>query len=102
MKLRSILLAAALLAAGGALAAPKPYQAPPETASLADGPDVDLVDANCSACHSVDYITTQPRGLADPKGFWTAEVNKMKKAYGYKADDQDAAKIVAYLTEVYR
>ncbi len=85
-----------------ALAKPPPYVPPPETARLADGSDVDLVDANCSACHSVDFITTQPRRLADPKAFWTAEVTKMRKAFGYQTTDETAARIVSYLSETYK
>ena len=100
--LRPTLLAFCILAAGAAVAKPPAYTPPEETASLAPGPDVDVVDANCSACHSVDYITTQPRHLADPKAFWSAEVTKMRNAYGFKTSDEDAAKIVNYLAETYR
>jgi len=101
--LRPLILASCLLAiAGAALARPPAYKAPEETAALAPGPDVDIADANCSACHSVDYITTQPRHLPDPKAFWSAEVAKMRNAYGWKTSDEDAAKIVKYLSETYR
>lgn len=98
----ALLLAGCLLVAGAAVAKPPAYIAPEETVSLAPGPDVDIVDANCSACHSVDYITTQPRHFPDPKAFWSAEVTKMRTAYGFKTSDEDAAKIVNYLSETYR
>jgi len=43
---------------------------------------------------SSDYISTQPRGLVDPRAFWTAEVTKMQHAYGAPVEDADVAKIV--------
>lgn len=83
-------------------AKPPSYKPPEETAALAPGPNMDIAEASCSACHSVDYITTQPRHLTDQKAFWTAEVAKMRSAYGFKTTDEMAAKIVQYLSETYR
>jgi cytochrome c5 len=83
-------------------AKPPAYKPPEETAALAPGRDMDIAEATCSACHSVDYITTQPRQLADQKAFWTAEVTKMRSAYGLKTTDEMAGKIVQYLSETYR
>jgi mono/diheme cytochrome c family protein len=85
-------------------AAPDPVRyagAPPETATLAPGPNLELAQTQCGACHSVDYITTQPRSFADPRAVWTAEVAKMRKAYGAPVTDEDAAKIVDYLVAAY-
>ena len=42
--------------------------------------DEQMVQAQCSLCHSVDYITTQPPGK--DLAFWTAIVNKMIKVFG--------------------
>lgn len=81
-------------------AAPLKYELPPETARLAPGPNSDAA-AICTACHSADYITTQPRGLPDPTKFWTAEVTKMRKVFGAPIDDADIAKIVDYLVAAY-
>ena len=96
-------VSAALLAAIAlaAQAAPVRYELPPETAVPAPGPHVDVVQANCVACHSFDYITTQPRGLPDPQAFWTAEVTKMRTAYGAPIDPADVRPIVEYLVAVY-
>jgi mono/diheme cytochrome c family protein len=84
-------------------AVPQRYDLPAETATLADGPQPghDLASSNCAACHSVDYITTQPRGLPDPRAFWAAEVTKMRKAYGAPISDEDAQEIAAYLAAAY-
>ncbi len=82
-------------------AAAASYKLPPETAALAPGPDMQTVQATCTVCHSPDYITTQPRGLPDPTAFWTAEVTKMRKAYGAQVDDDTVPLIVKYLATTY-
>ena len=74
---------------------------PEETAALAPGPNLELVQGNCAACHSSEYISTQPRGLPDPRAFWSGEVVKMKKAYGAPIEDADVTKIVEYLVATY-
>lgn len=100
----SVLLLPSLMLARPSLtqAAVIRYETPPETATFPPGPNRELVEANCSGCHSADYQSTQPRGMANVKAFWSAEVTKMRKVYGASIDDDDAAKIVAYLVEVYR
>lgn len=98
----ALTLAAALgLAAFAAGAAPVAYDVPPETVTLAPGPNLGTVRANCLVCHSADYITTQPRSFADPRAFWSAEVAKMRKAYGAPVDEADAGPIVDYLAATY-
>ena len=46
-----------------------PDDLPPETAAFKPGPNLDLVMRNCTACHSADYVMTQPRGPAFKKEF---------------------------------
>ena len=104
--MRSILAAACIAAVVGlapfaANAAPISYELPEETASLKPGPDAELAQNNCMACHSVDYITTQPRGPGFQKEFWTAEVDKMIKVYGAPIDADDARRIIDYLAATY-
>jgi mono/diheme cytochrome c family protein len=102
-------LAGALGLAGGicafdpmiAAAKPVSYKLPDETTQLKPGPDLEVVKNNCTACHSADYITTQPRGPKFKKDFWQAEVNKMIKVYGAQIDEADIGKIVDYLTATY-
>jgi hypothetical protein len=52
-------------------------------------------------CHSADYITTQPRNVANPHAFWAAEVTKMQHVYGAPIDNETAQKIVDYLATAY-
>ena len=82
-------------------AKPISYMLPDETAAFKPGANVDVVKNNCTACHSADYVQTQPRGPKFSKDFWQAEVTKMIKVYGAPIDDADAGKIVDYLTANY-
>ena len=83
------------------IAAPINYKLPEETAAFKPGPNLDVVKNNCTACHSADYINTQPRGPKFKKDFWQAEVTKMIKVYGAPIDDADVPKIVEYLAATY-
>jgi len=95
------LAAVAGLALDSANAAPVSYKLPDETAAFKPGPNLEVVQNNCTACHSADYINTQPRGPKFKKDFWQAEVTKMIKVYGAPIDDADAGKIVEYLAATY-
>jgi len=98
-----VLLALAPLAVAGimaASAAPVDYKLPEETAALKPGPNLVVAQNNCTACHSVDYIKTQPI-MKSKKDFWQAEVTKMIKVYGAPIDDADVPKIVEYLSTAY-
>jgi mono/diheme cytochrome c family protein len=98
----ALLLPALLLTRpAAALAAPVHYQPPAETTTLAPGPDRDLAAGVCATCHSLDYVTTQPRSLPDMHAFWAAEVAKMRGPYGAPIDDAQAKKIVDYLATTY-
>ncbi len=94
-------LAAALTLTGffGIYAHSASYDFVPESAELKPGPGMETANRNCSVCHSVDYITTQPRGKG--AGFWKSEVAKMVKVFGASVDPDDAGKIAAYLAANY-
>jgi hypothetical protein len=100
--LKQAICAAAAIAAIATIpmmsvAKPISYQLPEETAAFGPGPNLDTVQGNCAACHSADYIKTQPQGPTFKKDFWQAEVTKMIKVYGAPIDDADVSKIVDYL-----
>ena len=103
---RTLLLASAAVAAlgwlalGATLAAPVNYKTPDETAAFKPGPNLDTVQSNCGACHSADYIKTQPP-MKDKKAFWQAEVTKMIKVYGAPIQEADVPKLVEYLSTAY-
>ncbi|MGH6765114.1 MAG: cytochrome c, partial [Bradyrhizobium sp.] len=48
-----------IVAAG---AKPVAYKLPDETAAFKPGPNLEVVQNNCTACHSADYVAIQPRG----------------------------------------
>ena len=57
------------------------------------------VEANCSGCHSLDYIVmNSPFPNA---ALWDAEVTKMIKAFGAPISDADAKIIADYLKQNY-
>ena len=100
---RTVFLAITLALAavvGSALAAPVNYKTPDEVAAFKPGPNLEVVQGNCSACHSADYINTQPP-MKDKKGFWQAEVTKMIKVYGAPIQESDVGMIVDYLVATY-
>ena len=98
-----MLLTCALLAcASGAFtvrAEPVTITLPPADVTLKPGSDEQMVQAQCSLCHSLDYITTQPPGK--DLAFWTAIVNKMIKVFGAPLPAEDVAKVAAYLEKAY-
>jgi cytochrome c553 len=65
---------------------------------LAGGPDRDTVSRYCGICHGVEYVPMQPR-LS--KSQWTATVTKMIKAFGAPVPQEDADKIIGYLSTAY-
>jgi len=95
------LISAASLGLADVRAAPVSYKLPDETAAFKPGANLETVKNNCTACHSADYVKTQPRGEKFRKDFWAAEVTKMIKVYGAPIGDADVGKIVDYLTANY-
>ena len=59
----------------------------------------DAVAANCSMCHSLDYIQMNSP-LFDRKG-WEASVTKMIKVMGAPIRGQDVPALVDYLSAQY-
>jgi hypothetical protein len=67
--------------------------------ALKPGAGADATVARCSGCHTSDYIVMNSPFLT-PEG-WTAEVAKMRAAFGAPIDDATAAEIAAYLAANY-
>jgi mono/diheme cytochrome c family protein len=58
------------------------------------GPGADVMNANCTACHSANMALNQPRlSAAD----WKAEVDKMRGTYKATVADKDVPAILKYL-----
>ena len=71
---------------------------PKEEPTLKAGAGVELVKAACSACHSHDYIVTQP---PLNRAQWTANVEKMKARFGAPLSTNEIPALVAYLEANY-
>ena len=85
-----------LIAGAALLVALTGYRLPPEKPPvLGEVPEAERVVANCSGCHSLDYITHQPPAMGP--AFWTAEVTKMRTVYGAPVDEAEGARIAAFL-----
>jgi cytochrome c5 len=66
---------------------------------LKEAPGKALVEANCSMCHSLDYIPMNSP-ILDRKG-WEATVNKMIKGMGAPVAAADVQGILDYLASQY-
>lgn len=99
MKTRTALFLTALtIIATGAIANEVTITLPVETAVLRPGKGLELAQANCMVCHSVDYIQTQP---PMPRKFWEAEVKKMREKYGAPTPEDTVPTLVDYLAATY-
>ena len=91
--MRSIVVGAAVvLTFAGVSAQERPIR-------LMPGPGVEKVEANCAACHSLDYIQMNSRFLGATQ--WEAEVKKMIGVMGAPINEDDARTIVEYLKANY-
>lgn len=71
----------------------------PETRiELKSGEGLQKVETFCNICHSLDYITMQPKFS---RAQWTATVNKMIKVMGAQIKEDDAKMIINYLVAQY-
>jgi hypothetical protein len=66
---------------------------------LREGPRQELVRANCSICHSLDYI--QMNSVFLNREGWQKSVDKMIKVMGAPIRPEDVPAIVEYLTAAY-
>jgi sulfite dehydrogenase (cytochrome) subunit B len=91
--MRSIVIGAVVvLTFAGARAEERPVR-------LTPGRGVEKVEANCAACHSLDYIQMNSRFLTSTQ--WDAEVKKMISVMGASINEADARTIVEYLQANY-
>jgi sulfite dehydrogenase (cytochrome) subunit B len=87
-----VMVLASILFAAPVIAQEKPVQ-------LKKAPGLDTVEANCGACHSLDYIQMNSPFMTG--AVWDAEVTKMINAFGAPISDADAKIIADYLKANY-
>ena len=91
MRKTAFALLAALLAV--------PAFADEQPIDLKKAPGLDVVEDNCAACHSLDYVQMNSPFL-NAAG-WDAEVHKMIALFGAPISDADAKAIADYLKANY-
>jgi mono/diheme cytochrome c family protein len=96
--MRSIALAAAAAAALLTMTG-APCRAEEKPVQLKSAPGLDKVEANCAACHSLDYVVMNSPFLNAAQ--WDASVTKMINAFGAPIDGADAKTIADYLKANY-
>jgi cytochrome c5 len=94
-----VTLAAVVIAALSASPAPAGQKSvsitlPGQNTVFRPAPGVEVARADCLTCHSAEYVVQQP---ALSKAQWTAELTKMRVAYGATIPDADVETLVAYL-----
>ena len=101
MKHTTSLIAAALLAVLAGPMSAKDIQLPPDTVQLVPSPlpGYAKAQANCTMCHSAEYMRYQPPNAARP--YWDAMVHRMKAVFKAPIADEDMPAIVDYLAATY-
>ncbi len=83
------------VSAGGFTLTSTSVDLPIDDGGYPDGPHADVINANCTSCHSASMALTQPRLSAEQ---WTAIVKKMRETYKAPVVQTDIPAIVDYLT----
>lgn len=86
--------AALIVSPAGARTRITAIQLPPQGTAFRSAPGVELMQRECLTCHSAEYVTQQP---ALSKAAWTAEITKMRVAYGAPIPASETDDLVAYL-----
>jgi hypothetical protein len=68
---------------------------PIDNTQYPDGPHADLINANCTGCHSASMALNQPALSVEQ---WKGEVTKMRETYKAPVAERDVPAIIAYLT----
>jgi len=94
----------ALAAFALALSAPveaKDMKLPPDGVQLTPSPlpGYAKAQANCTMCHSAEYMRYQPPTAARP--YWDAMVHRMKVVFKAPVADEDMPEIIDYLVKTY-
>ena len=77
---------------------PLKIELPPETSSFKPAKGVEIANAQCLVCHSVEYVSTQP---PLPRTYWAGSVKKMREKYGAQIPDSQVEPLLDYLVEQY-
>ena len=102
MKHISTLFLALMLTAGAPLITDaKDITLPPDGVQLVPSPlpGYAKAQANCTMCHSAEYMRYQPPNAGRP--YWDAMVHRMKTVFKAPVADADMPEIIDYLSATY-
>ena len=101
MKHTTLLAAACVAASLASASTAKDIQLPPDAVQLKASalPGYAKAQANCTMCHSAEYMRMQPPTAARP--YWDAMVHRMKTVFKAPVADEDMPEIVDYLARTY-
>ena len=101
MKHATCLVVIGLVAVLSLPAVAKDIQLPPDVVQLKPSalPGYAKAQANCTMCHSAEYMRMQPPTAARP--YWDAMVHRMKAVFKAPVADEDIPAIVDYLARTY-
>lgn len=105
MRMKLVPAAFALVAIASAtitsIAQQRTFTLPPETVVYKESnlAGYQLVQRNCTGCHSAHYVQTQPPLLN--RTYWENTVKRMKKPFGAPFPDEDVPAMVDYLVKTY-
>lgn len=93
--------AAVLGTSGAASAAPKTITLPPDTAQLRPSalPGYAKAQADCTLCHSAEYMLYQPPNAT--RAYWDAMAKRMKTVFKAPFKEGDIPELVDYLSSTY-
>jgi mono/diheme cytochrome c family protein len=74
------------------------WKLPVERVALKPGNGQAAITGQCAVCHSLDYLTTQPRLT---RTAWQATVDKMRSRYQAQLNTNLVPVVVNYLVENY-
>lgn len=87
----------AMVSGGGFTLASESVDLPDDDGRYPDGPGADVINANCTSCHSASMALTQAPMTRDG---WAAIVHKMHDVYKAPVAEKDMPTIIDYLTRV--
>jgi mono/diheme cytochrome c family protein len=98
---RAFLAVAAVLSLTTAGATTKTITLPADPVQLKPSPlpGYAKAQANCVACHSAEYMLSQPPTA--PRPYWDAMVKRMKTVFNAPINEADMPEIVDYLAKTY-
>lgn len=83
------------VSAGGFTLVSSSIDMPIDDQQYPDGLNADIINANCTSCHSASMAMTQPALAPDQ---WKGIVTKMRDVYKAPVSEKDMTAIVSYLS----